>query len=90
MTITVQQSEDPPWGGPPVLRGHSPAQYYTEHYLTPARPSVCVLNRMDAKSKLTLFFSWTHTVEHKGNSIVQQDSMVPPEFFLEPGKVQPA
>lgn len=50
MTITVQQSEEAlPW-----LRGHSPAQYYTEHYLT--SDPVSVLNGMDAKSKLTLFF----------------------------------
>lgn len=50
MTITVQQSEEAlPW-----LCGHSPAQYYTEHYLT--SDPVSVLNGMDAKSKLTLFF----------------------------------
>lgn len=55
MTITVQQSEDPPWGGPPTV---------------PWSQSCAVLHRalsdssqtqMDTKSKLTLFFFPEHT-----------------------------
>lgn len=91
MTITEQQGEDPLWGGPHMGLCSQPCAVLHRTLPDSSQARVYVLNKIN--TKIQVYTGFLLLPKHKQLSIkansTDRHSAVT-EFFLEPGKPQPA